>query len=178
MTSIRDFAPGDEEAFHRLNEAWISRFFAMESKDEYTLRNPREAILETGGRIFLACVENEPVGCCALMAMKAAPEYEVVKMAVSDAHQGAGIGRRLLAHATEQAREMGASRLYLETNGTRKTAVRLYESLGFRHLLPEEIVPSPYARAEVFMELRFKSVASPETQCARDAIPPESTPCA
>jgi putative acetyltransferase len=32
-------------------------------------------------------------------------------------------------------------------------AIRLYESLGFRHLPPERVVPSVYARADVYMEL-------------------------
>jgi hypothetical protein len=32
-------------------------------------------------------------------------------------------------------------------------AIRLYESQGFRHLPPERIVPSVYARADVYMEL-------------------------
>ena len=47
---------------------------------------------------------------------------------------------------------MGATRLYLETNWKLETAIKLYESLGFEHLPPERIVPSPYARADVYME--------------------------
>ena len=34
----------DQDAFYSLNEAWINKYFAMESKDEYSLRNPKEAI--------------------------------------------------------------------------------------------------------------------------------------
>ena len=44
-------------------------------------------------------------------------------------------------------------RLYLETNRKLALAIRLYESVGFRHLPPERVVPSPYARANVYMEL-------------------------
>lgn len=102
--------------------------------------------------------------------MTATGEFEVVKMAVTETHQGAGIGRRLLAHTIAVARSTGAIRLYLETNRKLATAIRLYESLGFRHLLPEEIVPSPYARADVYMEIRFppRGTALPGT--AREGI--------
>ena len=32
-------------------------------------------------------------------------------------------------------------------------AVHLYESVGFKHLPPERVGPSPYARADVHMEM-------------------------
>jgi putative acetyltransferase len=48
------------------------------------------------------------------------------------------------------ARALGATKLTLATNSKLPNAIHLYESLGFRHLPPE---PSPYARANVFMEM-------------------------
>jgi hypothetical protein len=48
---------------------------------------------------------------------------------------------------------MGAKRLYLETNSKLQSAIHVYESLGFKHLAPERVIPSPYARANVYMEL-------------------------
>jgi putative acetyltransferase len=80
-------------------------------------------------------------------------EFEVAKMAVEPSYQRAGIGRRLLHAAIEEARNAGAQRLYLETNHLRTPAIRLYESLGFKHLPENRIVPSQYARADVYMEL-------------------------
>lgn len=68
---------------------------------------------------------------------------------------GAGIGRRLLAATIEGARALGARRLYLETNSKLATAIHLYESLGFRHVPPERVTPSPYARSNVQMELHL-----------------------
>ncbi|HLK66450.1 MAG TPA: GNAT family N-acetyltransferase [Bryobacteraceae bacterium] len=150
--SIREFIPGDEMAFRQLNEEWIVRYFVMESKDEATLANPQHYILDRGGRIFLAFRHGEPVGCCALLAMGPG-EYELAKMAVRESYQKAGIGRGLLSRAIAEARASGASRLYLETNHILTPAIRLYESLGFRHLPPERVIPSAYARADVFMEM-------------------------
>jgi len=150
--TIREFRPGDEAAFRRLNEEWISRYFAMESKDEASLADPRRSILEPGGRIFLAFRDDQAVGCCALLRM-GPEEFEVAKMAVTETSKGAGIGRRLLETAIAAARSLGARRLYLETNRKLTPAIRLYESLGFLHIPPERVVPSPYARSDVSMEL-------------------------
>jgi putative acetyltransferase len=44
-------------------------------------------------------------------------------------------------------------RLYLETNSALAPALALYRSFGFQEIRPE--TPSPYARADVIMELRL-----------------------
>lgn len=150
--TIREFEQGDETAFKRLNEEWITRYFVLEPKDRAALADPEGTILKHGGRIFLAVQNGRPVGCCALLAM-APGEFEVAKMAVSETFQQAGIGRRLLQWTIDAARSAGAHRLYLETNHALTPALRLYESLGFRHIPQERVVPSPYARADVYMEL-------------------------
>lgn len=149
---IREFQPGDEAAFRRLNEEWIVRYFALEEKDIHNLSDPRRAILDAGGRIFFAVRDGETVGCCALVAL-APGEFEVAKMAVTASAQGGGIGKRLLQHVIDAAQRAGATRLWLETNHAMLPAVRLYESLGFKHLPPERITPSAYARSDVSMEL-------------------------
>jgi GNAT superfamily N-acetyltransferase len=148
--TIREFVPGDEAAFRRLNEEWIVRHYTLEPKDEESLGNPRGYILDRGGRIFFAVCGEETVGCCALLALGPG-EYEVAKMAVSEPWQGRGIGRRLLETAIAQARAAGARRLFLETNKKQVPAIRLYEAIGFRHVPPAEA--SPYARSDVTMEM-------------------------
>jgi ribosomal protein S18 acetylase RimI-like enzyme len=149
---IREFDSGDGIAFRRLNEEWIRRYFILEPKDIETLADPEGTILDSGGKIFLAVREGEVVGCCALLAMRPG-EFEVVKMAVTESCQRIGAGRRLLEKTIAEARACGATRLYLETNSRLQPAIHLYESLGFRHLPPERVRTSPYARANVFMEL-------------------------
>lgn len=150
--SIRQFQPGDAAAFRRLNAEWITHFFRIEPKEELILADPQGTILDPGGRIFFATAGKRCVGCCALIRLKD-KEFEVAKMAVEPLHQGAGIGRRLLLAAIEEARSVGAQRLYLETNHVLKPAIRLYESLGFTHIDTNRIIPSAYERADVYMEL-------------------------
>jgi putative acetyltransferase len=149
---IRQFRPGDGAAFRRLSEEWITRFLRIEPKDELVLADPQGTILEPGGRIFFATAGERCVGCSALIRMRD-KEFEVAKMAVEPAYQGAGIGRRLLHAAIEGARSARAQRLYLETNHVLAPAIRLYESVGFKHIDTNRITASPHAQADVYMEL-------------------------
>ena len=71
-------------------------------------------------------------------------------MAVTEEYRGRGVGRKLLVYVIEQARALDATLLTLATNSTLANAIHLYESLGFQHLPPD---PSPYALADVFVEL-------------------------
>src|ERR1700716_2825138 len=149
---IRQFQAGDAAAFRRLNEEWITRFFRIEPKEAPILADPQRTILEPGGRIFFATAGERCVGCGALIRTRD-KEFEVAKMAVEPSYQGAGIGRRLLQAAIEEGRSAGAQRLYLETNHVLTTAIRLYESVGFKHIDANPIAPSPSARADVYMEM-------------------------
>jgi GNAT superfamily N-acetyltransferase len=149
---IRQFQPGDAAAFRRLNEEWITRYFRIEPKEELVLADPQKVILDSGGRIFFATAGERCIGCCGLIRLNE-KEFEVAKMAVEPSYQGAGIGRRLLQAVIEEARRAGAHRLYLETNHVLTPAIRLYQSLGFTHIDPSRIIPSAYARADVYLEL-------------------------
>jgi GNAT superfamily N-acetyltransferase len=149
---LRPFQAGDEGAFRRLNEEWIAAYFGMEEKDRVVLSDPFGQILKPGGAIFMAIAGDTPVGCCALLWMRPCI-FEVAKMAVERSHRGFGIGRKILEYTIAQARARSATSLYLETNQNLANAIHLYESLGFRHVPPERVVPSPYARANVFMEM-------------------------
>ncbi|MBS1821603.1 MAG: GNAT family N-acetyltransferase [Acidobacteria bacterium] len=151
---LRSFQPGnvaDAAAFRSLNEWWIEKYFGLEQHDREMLGDPEGHVLAKGGHIFFAIGDEGLVGCCGLTFVSPGV-YEVVKMAVAPGWQGAGVGRKLLTYTVEQGRALGAHRLYLETNSSLSNAIHLYESLGFRHLPPR---PSPYVRANVFMELRF-----------------------
>ena len=147
---IVDFRPELAAAFKALNEAWITALFAIEPKDELVLGDPQGQIIARGGRVLFAIEAGEPVGCCALLALDDGG-FELAKMAVAEPYKGRGLGRALLAAAIERARAAGAPRVYLETNSSLAPALALYRSFGFVEVVPAE--PSPYARADVCMEL-------------------------
>lgn len=148
---IVEFEPAHAEAFRTLNEAWISRYFTLEAKDREVLGDPQGQIVAKGGRIFMAINDGEAVGCAALLKM---PDggYEVAKMTVSETLRGSGLGRLLMQRCIEVGAELGAARLYLETNSGLAPALGLYRAMGFHDLAPAE---TAYARADVFMERRY-----------------------
>ena len=145
---IVDFEPAHAEAFRTLNEAWISKYFALEAKDREVLGDPQGKIIAKGGRVYMALHDGEPVGCVALMKMDDGG-YEVAKMTVSETLRGSGLGRLLMQRCIDAGAELGATRLYLETNSTLGPALGLYRAMGFCDLAPAD---TPYARADVFME--------------------------
>lgn len=57
---------------------------------------------------------------------------ELRKMYLLPRTRGLGLGRRLLTHVLQAAREAGFARCYLETMATMQRARALYESFGFR----------------------------------------------
>ena len=129
---------------------WIERFFAVEAKDRDVLGNPRKYVLDPGGAILIAMDDAAPVGVVALMVMGEG-SVELAKMGVRPQAQGKGAGRMLVAAAVETAREMGMKRVYIETNSVLAPALKLYRDAGFEPLKVAQ--PSPYARADVQLEL-------------------------
>ena len=147
---IRPFRPGDEAAFRDINIEWIERIFAVEQKDRDVLGNPAKYILDPGGAILLAVDGDTPLGVVALMVMGEG-SVELAKMGVRPEAQGKGAGRMLVTGAVAKAREMGMRRVYIETNSKLGPALKLYHDAGFQPV--RETIPSPYARADVQLEL-------------------------
>ena len=77
--------------------------------------------------------------------------YELAKMGVSTEAQGMGIGYQLGQAVIDKGRQVGAKRLYLESNTRLQPAIQLYYKLGFEKLT--QSLPSPYKRSNIQMEL-------------------------
>lgn len=150
---IVDFEGKYQSAFKSLNEEWISTYFEMEEADYKALDNPKENILEKGGKIFVALYKNEPLGVCAMIKMNDSDyDFEMAKMAVSPKAQGKNIGFLLGEAVVKTARELGAKKLYLESNTILKPAINLYHKLGFEKVAG---VATPYKRCNIQMELNL-----------------------
>lgn len=138
-------------AFKSLNEAWISAYFEMEEADYKALDNPEGYIINKGGSILVALYEGEPVGICALIKMDDPDyDYEMAKMAVSPEAQGKSIGWLLGQAIISEAKRLGASKLYLESNTVLKPAINLYYKMGFQKVAGKS---TPYKRCNIQMEL-------------------------
>lgn len=148
---IVEYTPQYHEAFRALNKEWISTYFEMEEADYKALDDPEEYILKKGGKILVALYHNEPVGVCALIKMNNHDyDYEMAKMAVSPKAQGKNIGWLLGQAIAAKAKELGAKKIYLESNTILKPAINLYYKLGFEKVFGLE---TPYKRCNIQMEL-------------------------
>ncbi|MBO0934523.1 GNAT family N-acetyltransferase [Fibrella sp. HMF5036] len=155
-TRIISYAATYQPDFKRINLEWISESFAVEPHDLEQLDHPEDHILPRGGAILLALRDNTILGTVAMIntaevdATK--PDFELAKMAVAKEARGLGIGRLLCEAAIDFARQAGASRVWLESNRKAVAAIQLYLSLGF---VEAPLKPSPYTRADIYMELNF-----------------------
>lgn len=146
---IVDYKPEYQPAFKQMNEEWITQYFKMEETDYKSLDHPDDYILNKGGHILMALYNNEPVGTCALIKMDN-EMYELAKMAVSPMAKGKGIGFILGRSGIAKAKELGAKKIYLESNTILKPAISLYHKLGFKKVTG---IPSPYERCNIQMIL-------------------------
>lgn len=147
-------SPSDAEAFRSLNEAWITVLFELEEQDRLTLGVPFGTIIAQGGQVFVAVQDDEVVGTAALIR-HAPGVYQLAKMTVASSARERGVGRAMLRAVLDEAKLLGAHRLFLGSSTKLEKAVRLYESMGFRHVPKSNIPELEYARASVFMEMEL-----------------------
>lgn len=153
LPKIVPFSEVYRSAFKTLNEEWITKYFKMEEMDQISLNHPQEYILDKGGYIAVALLNDEAVGVCALLkSTHESFDYELAKMGVSPKAQGNGIGKLLAYHIIEKAKSLGAKRIYLESNRVLKPAISLYHKLGFTEIVG---ATSPYERSDIQMELNL-----------------------
>lgn len=147
---IVDYAPRYAKAFRALNEDWINEYFKLEDADRRALSDPEGTFLQAGGYILVAVIGGKAVGVCALQP-HGEQCFELAKMAVARTARSKGIGWLLGEAAISKARSAGVKKLYLESNTSLESAIKLYRRLGFTEI--ENAAPSPYERCNIQMEL-------------------------
>ena len=139
--------------FYDLNIEWLKTYFYVEPLDEEVLSKPLKYIINKGGHIFFAKLENEIVGTVALMPLKGDNLFELTKMAVSPKHRGKKIGQQLMQYCINYAKQMELPKLILYSNRKLENAIYIYRKYGFIEVPVEP--NSPYARSDIKMELKF-----------------------
>lgn len=151
QVDIVDYADEYFLTFKRLNIMWINSHWSLEAHDLEVLNDPESSIIAKGGHILVALVDGKPMGVVSLCKMDN-PEYdfEIAKLAVDPEARGMGIGEKICRAAIMRAKELGAKKLFLESNTLLKPAIGLYRKLGFTEL--KEYHPA-YERGDIQMEL-------------------------
>lgn len=138
--------------FYNLNIEWLQTFFYVEPFDEEVLSNPTTYIINKGGHIFFAKLNNKIVGTVALMPKQTT--FELTKMAVSPKHRGFKIGQQLMEYCINFAKqELQLKNLILYSNTKLENAIYIYKKHGFTEISVEE--NCPYERCNIKMELPF-----------------------
>jgi ribosomal protein S18 acetylase RimI-like enzyme len=149
---ITTFRSEHARSFGELNREWLERYHLMEPSEVEQLEDPERYFIGGGGRIFVALDDGRVIGTCAIMP-HGEDEAELAKLAVANAFRGRGIARSLVERCLAFAREQGIRRVVLVSNSQLKTALRLYETLGFRY--GEVPAGTQYESADIYMALEL-----------------------
>jgi len=153
MLQIIGYESAHQPWFEKLNREWIERHFWMEPLDVEVLQHPDKHIIEQGGAILMARLDDEIAGTVALKWV-APGVYEFTKMAVDERFRGRKIGQRLADSALHKARTLGAKKVILYSSTKLVPALALYRKLGF----VDVPVDGPYKRSDIKMELNMSSI--------------------
>jgi N-acetylglutamate synthase-like GNAT family acetyltransferase len=146
------FSDNLKDDFKKLNIEWLEKYFFVLPSDEYILANPVESIIDKGGYIYFAKIDNEIVGTFAMIKLDEYT-YEIAKMAVTEKYQNLGIGKKLMEYVIKKAKGMRIDRLILYSNTDLKIAVSMYSKFGF-HIIPKTDFHNE--RANIKMEMILK----------------------
>jgi GNAT superfamily N-acetyltransferase len=135
---LRRATADDAEAIRSLTRAAYTKWIGPDGREPKPMRADYEAAVRTH-RFDLLCLEG---ALAALIETVDEGETLLVEnVAVAPAHQGRGLGTRLLALADEIARAESKARLRLYTNARWTENIRLYQRLGYAIDREENVAP-------------------------------------
>ena len=126
-TAIRRAAAGDAAAVAEITRAAYRPYIERIGREPAPMGADFDALIGAGA-VWVATEDGRVVGVLVLELQDTALLESV---AVDPAHQGHGIGRSLIDHAEQVARDAGLSAVDLYTNAHMTENLRLYPSLGY-----------------------------------------------
>lgn len=95
------------------------------------VQDPLKKYGQPRGVLFLAYWNEEPAGCIALQPLTDEGVCEMKRLYVKPAFRKYGIGRALVEALLTAAKDIGYTRMRLDTLDRLQPAIRLYEQYGF-----------------------------------------------
>ena len=148
QVEIIDYSPEYKDAIKVLNYEWLEKYFKVEDGDAKSLGDPQGEIIDKGGFIFYAKLNEEIVGTASLLRVTD-DTFELGKMAVTEKARGMHIGTMLLEHCLAVAKQKGIKKLILYSNKRLANAIGLYRKYGFVEI---PLQAGLYERADIKME--------------------------
>jgi len=129
---VRDVDAGGRDARHCLHAYFseLDRRMSTGYDPERALPASAEEMSPPAGLFLVAYLREAPIGCGGLKR-RGRGVAEIKRMWVSQSARGLGLGRRLLTELERRARELGATRVRLDTNVALEEALALYRSNGY-----------------------------------------------
>lgn len=129
---IIDYKPSLKGKFYELAAPWLMEVLdgELEEEDKFTLNNPEEAYLKTGGFLFFAKIEDQIAGCVVLKRLDN-DTFEFAKLFIDPNYRKLGIATKLIERCISRCMENDATELWLQTTMSMPQAHKLYYKLGF-----------------------------------------------
>ena len=139
MHQIKSVSSPDEmetvRSLFREYESWLGLSLCFQGFEEELKTLPGK-YSEPEGRVYVAYVADEPVGCIALRKLDDGI-CEMKRLYLRDAARGRGIGKELIEKVIDEARSIDYRKMRLDTYPPKMgKAMSLYESHGFRQIPP------------------------------------------
>ncbi|MCC5922711.1 MAG: GNAT family N-acetyltransferase [Crocinitomicaceae bacterium] len=151
----REIRREDNEAMAQVIRHTLEEFGANKPGTVYTDPTTDDlfSLFQTEKSVYyVATFNGEIIGGCGIYPTpELPPNYgELVKLYLSHAFRGKGIGKKLMEIAVVAAINFGYEKLYLETMPELDMAIQLYESLGFESL-PNRLGASGHSACHIWM---------------------------
>ena len=111
-------------------DAILTPLYPTESRHGYSV----EKLVREGVHFFILRADGEPAACGGVQFYDGWGELK--RMYVRPGLRKRGLGRAILVHLENHAREAGSSVLRLETGIHQPEAIGLYQSVGFKRIPP------------------------------------------
>ena len=121
--------------FQKLNEDWLNEYLEITDYDRIILSDPYNEIIKKEGHIFFLVSEGKIIGTYSLQKINN-EACELSKFTIKKEYRGWKIGKRMLEHAIQKAKELKYESILLLTHPKLKDATQLYRKRGFE-VIPE-----------------------------------------
>lgn len=129
---VHDYRPELKPLFFELAGYWLTGLLKgkLEEEDEFSLRNPDLAYLQSGGFVFFASYGPEIVACVALRRLDEV-NFELCHLFTEPKYRRTGVATKLAERCVSRCKENAATGLWLQANSRIPEACQLFAKLGF-----------------------------------------------